>query len=193
MLEDADVACHQRGCREAYRLPEREVPRHDRQYDAEWLVAHVCATGANGLGVGGLVGKHGGTVVGVVAKSLRALQCFCLGGGKGLAHLLGHHGCDTVRFGFEQVGGGTQPGRPLLERRRAIAGESTDRAVERLVDLRFCQGIELPDSFSGRRIDGGNGHVAGPSASGPLSCLPLVIETLRRCGISAVRRVLCEP
>ena len=101
VLEDADVACHQRGRSEPHRLPEGEVPRHDRQYDAEWLIAHICATGANSFGVGLLVGEHGGAVVGVVAKALRALQFFCLGRGEGLAHLLGHHGCDAVGFGFE--------------------------------------------------------------------------------------------
>ena len=41
VLEEADVAGHQRRRGEAEHLPEREVPRHDREHDAERLVADV--------------------------------------------------------------------------------------------------------------------------------------------------------
>ena len=41
VLEQPDVAGHQRRRGEAEHLPERKVPRHDRQHDAERLVADV--------------------------------------------------------------------------------------------------------------------------------------------------------
>lgn len=37
MLEDGTVACRERWCGEAKELPERVVPRHDRQDNAEWI------------------------------------------------------------------------------------------------------------------------------------------------------------
>ena len=51
MLEQADVACHQRGREKAEDLPEGEVPRHDGEHDAERIPAHIAVVG---LGVGWL-------------------------------------------------------------------------------------------------------------------------------------------
>ena len=46
VLEQADVAGHQRGREEAEDLPEGEVPGHDGEHDAERVPAHVAVVGS---------------------------------------------------------------------------------------------------------------------------------------------------
>ena len=53
VLEQPDVARHQRRRGEAHRLPEREVPRHDRQDDADRLIGDEGLRRADGIRVGG--------------------------------------------------------------------------------------------------------------------------------------------
>ncbi len=45
VLQDADVARHERRRGEAQHLPEREVPRHHRQHAAERVIAHEAPRG----------------------------------------------------------------------------------------------------------------------------------------------------
>src|SRR5207249_612465 len=52
VLEDGDVAGHQRGCGEAEDLPEGKVPGHDGQDRAEGFVADVGAAGVGGNDLG---------------------------------------------------------------------------------------------------------------------------------------------
>ena len=97
VLEQADVAGHERRGGEPHGLPQREVPRHHGQHRAERLPAGVGAGRADGAGVGRLVGQEGLGVLGEVAARLGALERLGLGRGQGLAHLGGHHGGDRGR------------------------------------------------------------------------------------------------
>ena len=77
VLEQADVAGHQRGSEEAEDLPEGEVPRHDGEDDAERVPADVAVVVAGGDGLGR---EDAGGVVGVVAAGGGALEDFEAGG-----------------------------------------------------------------------------------------------------------------
>jgi hypothetical protein len=101
VLEEADVASHERWREEAEDLPEREVPRHDGEDDAEGIVADV------GLFVLGLVvlgGEDLRGVIGVEAAASGALGDLRAGGGEGLAHLGCHGRGELFGVGFEEEG-----------------------------------------------------------------------------------------
>ena len=74
VLQQPDVARHQRGRGEPDHLPQREVPRHHREHRSERLVAHVRAGRADRGRVGRFVGEHRLRVLGVEAAPLRALH-----------------------------------------------------------------------------------------------------------------------
>ena len=100
VLEQADVAGHQRGREEAEDLPEGEVPGHDGEHDAERIPAHV--------GVGRLrcrrvraqgCGRRGRRSSGrrLAHLTISARDC-----GDGLAHLGGDERGEFGGFGLEQ-------------------------------------------------------------------------------------------
>ena len=113
MLEQADVAGHQRGSEEAEDLPEREVPGHDREDDAQGIVAHV-ALGV--LGGDALRGQDAGGVVGVVAAGGGALGDLGTRRDDRLAHLGGHRRGELFEVGFEQRGEAPHPEDAQVER-----------------------------------------------------------------------------
>ena len=86
VLEQADVARHQRGREKAEDLPEGEVPGHDGEHDAERVPADVGVVGSD---VDGLGREDAGGVVGVVAADAGAFEDFGAGLRDGLAHLGG--------------------------------------------------------------------------------------------------------
>ena len=112
VLEQADVAGHERGGEEAEDLPEGEVPGHDGEDDAEGVVADV---GLGVLGGDAFGGEDAGGVVGVVAADVGALGDFGAGGDEGLAHLGGHGGGELFEVGFEQRGEAAHPEHALVE------------------------------------------------------------------------------
>src|SRR3954463_6670220 len=90
VLEEPDVARGERGCREADHLPEREVPGHHGQHDAEGLVAHertAC------VGLHHLVGDEARAVLGIEPAAESALVHLGERGAVELAHLEGHQLC----------------------------------------------------------------------------------------------------
>ena len=76
MLEQRGVPRDQPGRGEAEHLPEREVPRHHGQHNAQWLPPGVGAFRADLRRLGGLIGQQLLGVLGVVAKTLGALDRF---------------------------------------------------------------------------------------------------------------------
>ena len=112
VLEQADVAGHERGSEEAEDLPEGEVPGHDGEDDAEGVVADV-ALGV--LGGDAFGGEDAGGVVGVVAADGGALGDLGAGGDEGLAHLGGHGDGELFEVGFEQRGEAAHPEDALVE------------------------------------------------------------------------------
>jgi hypothetical protein len=159
VLEDADVARHQRRRGEPHGLPQRKVPRHDGQHHPKGLIPDICLGCADRWRVGGLVGEQLLGVLGVEAKTLGALERFGLGRGQRLTHFEGHHGCGFVGLLFQQVGGGVGP--------LGALGEGGGMAVveEPLVGTRDCcldfivgcRGEGL-DRLAGGRVDRGDGH-----------------------------------
>ena len=115
VLQQPDVARHQRGRREPDHLPQREVPRHHREHRTERLVAHVRARRADRGRVGRLVGEHRLRVLGVEAAALRALLHLGPGRDDRLAHLGRHDPGDLLDRRVEVVGRGVHPPGPVGE------------------------------------------------------------------------------
>jgi hypothetical protein len=155
VLEQADVAGHQRGRGEPDGLPQREVPRHHGQHHAERLPPGVGALRADLRRLGRLVGKQLLGVLGVVAKALGALDRFALGRLQSLAHFKRHHGADLVGFLLEQVGGGVGPFGPLGEGGgTVVVEEALVGAGDGSVDFAVSSGGESFDCLAGGRVDG---------------------------------------
>ena len=158
MLEDPDVAGHQRRRDESNGLPEREVPRHHRQHHPERLPAGVSALRADLRRLGRLVGQELLGVLGVITETLGALEHFSFGRLEGLTHLEGHHRPDVVGFLLEQVSGGVRPLGALRERGVAIVEEALVSAADRRLDVAVGGGVEGFDCLAGGRVDSGDGH-----------------------------------
>ncbi len=120
VLEQPDVAHHERRRGEADHLPEREVPRHDGQHRAEWLVVHV---GLRPAGGDRLVGQQRLGVLGEPAQADGALRHLGLGGGERLAHLGREDARHVGHLPLEQLGRGQQMAGPLGVGRRPVLGE----------------------------------------------------------------------
>ena len=101
VLEQADVAGHQRRRGEAEHLPEREVPRHHRQHRADRLVGHPALRGA---GLDRLVGQEPLGVLGVVAAAEGALGRLLDGGLERLAHLGDHEPAEGLLLRLQDLG-----------------------------------------------------------------------------------------
>ncbi len=98
VLEQQDVAGHQRRSREPEYLPEGEVPWHDREDGPERLVMDEA------LGCGALrrlVGQELPGVLGVVAAAPRALDGFLAAGLQQFAHLERHQAAERLLLRFE--------------------------------------------------------------------------------------------
>src|SRR5689334_11728900 len=87
MLEQPDVACGEGRRREPYHLPEREIPRHDREHDAEWLERHIATLAFD---VDDLVSEKVRGVIRVEIAGGRAFLCFVDRRANGLSHLERH-------------------------------------------------------------------------------------------------------
>ena len=100
MFQKPHIARHQARRDEPEYLPEREVPRHDGEYDAHGLVLDVAAFG---VGRDLLVGEKTFGVLGVIAAGPRALHGFVDGRAKGLAHFEGHQTAQILFIAFENA------------------------------------------------------------------------------------------
>ncbi len=146
VLEQADVADHERRRGEADDLPHGEVPGHDRP--APRRSAGSARTDFERRGGDRLVGQQRLAVLGEPAQADSALGHLRLGGGEGLAHLGGHDAGDIGDLALEQLGRGRPGGGPArrrwsscsrrMRRRRGRRMASTSAGVcggERLLRL----------------------------------------------------------
>ena len=132
VLQQADVACHQCRRGEAEDLPQREVPRHDRQHRTQGVIANVAARG-----VGGdvLRGEIVSGVVGEVVAGGGAFLHLRLGRDDGLAHLAGHQGRKLRRAGPQDATGAAHQRRAVRHRYLAPADERLTRGLQSRVDF----------------------------------------------------------
>ncbi len=168
VLEQSDVARHERGGGEAHDLPEREVPRHHGEDDAERPVADQRAGGARVVDVVGvrvLVREQPLGAGGVPAHRLGALGRLRAGRRDGLAHLDGHGAGDGDAVLVEEVGGPVQPGRALFEGGGAVLAEGLRGGGDPAFGLVVAEGVERPDQFAVRGVDRRDGHGSGLLAS----------------------------
>src|SRR5205814_8690260 len=157
VLEKPDVSGDQRGRGEPEDLPEREVPRHDREHDAERLVPDEAF---HRIRLHLFVGDEPRTVLRVVAAADRALVHLGQGGALQLAHLQRHHPTELFASGLEDVGGTRHPLGPLGGRSVALHPDGGGRAGEFFLDLRVRVRSERADGLASGRVDGCDGHGA---------------------------------
>jgi len=159
VLEQSDVARHQRRRGEADRLPERKVPRHHGQHHAKRLPPGVGLLRPDLRRLRRLVGEQLLGVLGVVPKTRGALDRFGLRRLQRLTHLEGHHGPDFVGFLLQEVGGGVGPFGALGERGGAVVvQEALVGAGDCCFDIAVSGGGEGFDCLAGGRVDGRDGH-----------------------------------
>src|SRR5438876_5423203 len=87
MLQESDIACHQRRRRKAKHLPERKIPRHHRQNRTDRQIPDEAFLGSS---IYYFVRQEPLCIVRVVPACSRALGRFRHGGLIRLAHLQGH-------------------------------------------------------------------------------------------------------
>ncbi len=119
VLQEADVAGHERGGEETEDLPEGEVPGHDGEDDAEGVVADVAIFLLRAVGLLGddaLGSEDAGRRC--RRSSGRRRRSGDLGAGRdeGFAHLGGHGDGELFDVGFEERGEAAHPEDALVER-----------------------------------------------------------------------------
>ncbi len=155
VLQEPDVAGHQRRRGEAEDLPEGEVPGHHGEDRPERVVADEAA---GGVGRDRLLGEEALGVLGVVPADRGALLGLSDAGADGLAHLEGHATAPLGLARLENLRGLRHPGRALGEGRPAPARELGRGERDAPLDLGVGVRLEGPEGRSGRGVDGGDGH-----------------------------------
>ena len=93
-------------------------------------------------------------MVRIVAAGERTLAGFGARRADRLPHLPGHDPAERVFFGFQDIGRGVKPARPVGEGRAAVSFERSAGARNPLIDLSLAERLETPDSLTGSGIDG---------------------------------------
>ena len=150
VFQQADVAGHERGCREPNHLPEREIPGHHGQHRAEREIANEAAVG---LGLDRLVAQELCGVLRVVAASQRAFFGFGDGGFQRLAHLLSHHLAVGALISLQDLGDLAHALRALREAKPALRLEGAQCMVEPALELGVCGFFERSPRLAAGGID----------------------------------------
>ena len=163
VLEQADVAGHQRRRGEADHLPEREVPRHHRQHrrraagSERTLASRPLgldgSSAQEALGVLGVVAAGGGALLGLLATAAPIE----------LAHLGGHQRPRTPRFSAFRISPRASATRARARRtgRRLQVRERGRGRRQLLLDAAAPCGSNDAQPLAGRGIDTFDGH--GPN------------------------------
>src|SRR5215211_5768734 len=150
VLQEDDVAGHERRGDVPEDLPEREVPRHDGEYGTQRLVADE---GPGALDLRLLVGEKTLGVLGVVAAAAGAL--LRLGGSRRerLAHLARHQAAELLGLFLQDLRRPQHHLRPLGKGGLFVLAEGVDGVLDLLVYLLLTQRLEGPDLLARRRVD----------------------------------------
>src|ERR1044072_2179658 len=106
MLQQPDIASHQRWRRKAKHLPERKIPRHHSEHRPERVKAYVTLLRVR---LNNLISEVMRRVFGVVATDPRALFRLRNRGLDRLPHLRRHHLSECLFIFFEYFGGMLHP------------------------------------------------------------------------------------
>ena len=150
MLEQRRIAGHERRRGEADDLPEREVPRHHREDDAERLVRDVALLRRRLHDLGG---EEPLRVLGEELAAQGALLDLGLGLGDRLAHLERHEARVAIASFAQQRRETVHRHGTFGERARAPRDERVLRAGDRVLDLLSCVRVERAQDLVGRWID----------------------------------------
>jgi hypothetical protein len=155
VLQERDVARHERRRREAHDLPEREVPRHHGEDRAERLVTHEAVAG---VGRDALVGEEALRVLGVEAADPGALFDFADRSPDRLAHLERHRLGETPLVALEDRGGRVELLGALGKRGLAPGAERRLRTLEGRLDDRLVVLVVTAEDLAGGGVHGGHRH-----------------------------------
>jgi hypothetical protein len=165
VLEQAGVARHERRGRESDHLPERVVPRHDREHDTDRRVAGAGGGGVHRRRIGERLRRQELLgVIGVVTHPFRALEHLGAGSGDRTAHLDGDDACDPVDIVFEQLRGSLHPLGALREGGRSQGSERRVGCRDPALDLGFVMRFERLLGLARERVDRRDGHAGSSSA-----------------------------
>ena len=150
MLEQGDVAGHERGRDKAEDLPEWEVPGHNGQDDAERVPADVAVLV---FCRDGLFGQDARCIFGVVAAGGGALEDLGAGAGESLTHLLGEHSGELFDFVLENAGELAHAERAVLEGDFEAGAKGGLGDGDLGLDGVFSERLERAEDFTGRGIE----------------------------------------
>ena len=155
VFQQADIARHQGRAKKPEDLPEGKVPRHDREYDAQRIPAHVAVVA---FGRDGLFLQNACGVIGVVAAADGAFEHFAAGGEQRFAHLGGEQGGKLFHLVLENAGQLAHAQRAVLERDLAVVEECLVGDGDFGLDGLGRKRLKAAEDFAGGWIDGLNGH-----------------------------------
>ncbi len=150
MLENARIPSHEGRCREPKYLPEREIPRHDRQNDSDRLERNpALAT----LHLHRLVGEKALGVFRVVPTGCRALLGLSDARSNRLSHFQRHQPSELAAFGVQNRRGFLHPLCTLGEWHAAMFPVCSDRPIKTLAHPSGGERLEGANRFAGCWID----------------------------------------
>ena len=155
VLEQRNVAGHQRGRGEAEDLPEWEVPGHHSQHGPQGLVVNVAS---RGVGRHFLIAEEALGVLGIVAAGPGAFERLLDRCPERLAHLGRHQAAKRFLLCFEDLCSARDHPPALRERCVPIGTKSVRRALEFLVDLGVGERLKRSEPLAGGRINARDRH-----------------------------------
>ena len=170
MLEQPDIARHQRRCRKPNHLPERKIPRHHRENRPDRQIADEALLRPR---LHRLVGHEALSVLGIVAAGGGALNRFRHGGLVGLAHFECHQVRELLLVALQDFGRLQHAPGAHGKWSLQLGLERADCGLQFLLNLSFGKRLECLDDFAGGGINRCNGH--------KLRC-PSVVACVQRSG-----------
>ncbi|MNO90651.1 hypothetical protein D3C76_821760 [compost metagenome] len=150
VLEHVGVAGQQGWNGTAQHLPDREVPRHDRENRPQWAIFDTCLAAFD---QGRFGAEHGRAVFGIPCAELRTFFDFTAGLGDRLAHFQGNHAGHGLGVVAQCLAQGKQALHALCH--RLAAPDTEPGCSARQGGLQCLGGFErvVADLFTGSRVD----------------------------------------
>ncbi len=163
VLEQPDIARHERRSGEANDLPEWIIPRHDGEHRAERLIPNPAAPVRVGRR---FIGQQLLRLFGEVTAGRGALPCLVEGLLDRLAHFQRHQPAQALVFGLEQPGKAEHLFPALRQGGLTMPLKRGDGPRQLRVELGRSEGGKGPHHFAGGGVDGceRHGSTFGPGA-----------------------------
>ena len=156
MFQDTDVSRHQSRSGKSKYLPERKIPRHNREDRAERLIADVAP---GGIRLGYFIFQKSLAVLGVKSTGARAFFDFFKGSTKQLSHFQRDDPGEFVLLGMQQRRHSHHELRPLRKPLPAVTQKRAVGAAQSLLDFRIVEGRKILQFLAYRRVDRRDWHL----------------------------------